>query len=109
MISPLTHEGIQLRYSPRVIAEIDSVIDHNLGNLNLLALFISRLLKGLQNLTNDDIVVDSSWGNHAYEIDDIGMVSFKVIIDSSSGVKYIVIESIQWAFLTSRFFNEFDY
>lgn len=92
-----------------MIAEIDSVIDHNLGNLNLLALFISRLLKGLQDLTNDDIVVDSSWGNHTYAIDDIGVVSFKVIIDSSSGVKYIAVESIQWAFPTSRFFNEFDY
>lgn len=109
MISPLTHEGTKLRYSPQVIAEIDSVIDYNLGNLNLLALFISRLLKGFQDLTNDDVVVDSSWGNHSYEIEDIGVVSIRVIIDSSSGVKYVVIESIQWTFGTSRFFKEFDY
>ena len=70
MQSPITDHGVILRYSPSFLAEIDRVIDMNLDKIALVALFISRLLKGIQNLTNAEQEVQSSWGMHSYEIED---------------------------------------
>ncbi len=105
---PLTPEGITLIYSTRVIEEIDRVIDNNLDNLQLLALFISRLLKGLQNLCNDNLEINSSWGEHFFEIEDIAKVYFGIIIDPGSNEKFITVDTIQWTFATSRFFSGFE-
>lgn len=109
MLSPITGRDVILRYSPSFLIEIDRVIDLNLDKITLIALFISRLLKGLQNLTNANQEVMSSWGMYSYEIEDIGIVDFKLIINPISGVTAIAIESIHWKLATSRFFSSFEY
>ena len=60
MFSPITDSHIVLRYSPEVVSEIDRIVDSNLDKVPLVALFISRLLKGIQNLSNTDQEVNSS-------------------------------------------------
>ena len=101
--------GVQLVYSPFVEADIEYVIESNLKQpLSVLAMFISRLLKGLQNLSNaSDFLF--SWGNYYYTIEDIGNVSFLPIQDPKTEEKAFAIESIQWSFEESRFFSEFSY
>lgn len=92
-----------MKYAKSVVEEIDHVIDRNLDKPTLVALFISRLLKGFQNLTN----VRPNWGTYTYEIEDIAIVSFKMYCDASDGSIAIAIDSIQWTFATSRFFSDF--
>lgn len=100
--------GVRLIYLPSVVSEIDRVIDLNLTvSVNLVSLFISRLLKGLQNLSNSDALYSFNWGQYSYEIEDIGIVCFRPVMDATTGEKAFVVESIQWAFATSTLFSEF--
>lgn len=108
MIAPITRNEVLLRFAPGVVKEIDAVIDQNLKQPSLVALFISRLLKGFQNLTNEDLPVDSVWGNHSYVIEDIGTVDFLVFKDSVTGQTAIAVEDIRWSFFNSRFFSSFE-
>lgn len=94
MLSPVTSPSVIIRYSPSFLAEIDRVIDLNLDKIALVALFISRLLKGIQNLTNADEKVSSAWGSHTYEIEDIGTVVFRLFMNPETGVTAIAIEQI---------------
>ena len=107
MISPITKDGVLLKYAKSVVEEIDQVIDRNLDKPTLVALFISRLLKGFQNLTTAEYEVRPNWGTYTYEIEDIAIVSFKMYCDASDGYIAIAIDSIQWTFATSRFFSDF--
>ena len=107
MISPITKDGVLLKYAKSVVEEIDQVIDRNLDKPTLVALFISRLLKGFQDLTNAEYEVRPNWGTYTYEIEDIAIVSFKMYCDASDGSIAIAIDSIQWTFATSRFFSDF--
>lgn len=100
--------GVQLIYSPEVEAEFETTIGQNLDRpLTTVALFISRLLKGLQDLSN---ATDFrfSWGRYYYLIEDVGEVSFYPVQDMETGEKAFMIESIDWRFETSRFFSEFS-
>lgn len=107
MLSPITKDNILLKFAPIVITEIDQIIENNLDNPSLVALFISRLLKGFQNLSNEELETYANWSNYSYEIDDIDTVSFKVYCDSATGILALVIDDINWSFPTSRFFSSF--
>lgn len=109
MLSPVTRSSVILRYSPSFLAEIDRVIDLNLDKVALVALFISRLLKGIQNLTSADEEVTSAWGMHSYDIEDIGTVDFRLFMNPETAVTAIAIEQIRWRLSSSRFFSSFDY
>ena len=109
MFSPITDSHIVLRYSPEVVSEIDRIVDSNLDKVPLVALFISRLLKGIQNLSNTDQEVNSSWGIHSYEIEDIGVLEFRLFLDINTNITTIAVEQIKWSFLRSRFFSDFNY
>lgn len=55
--------GVRLIYLPSVVSEIDRVTDLNLSvSINQVSLFISRLLKGIQNLSNSDTLYSFNWG-----------------------------------------------
>ena len=100
--------GVSLLYTPNVPEEIENIINLNLSrSMDLLALFISRLLKGLQNLSNADEGFHVRWGQSSYAIEDIGTVFFRPILDSETGEKIFMIYKIQWMFETSRFFSGF--
>ena len=64
--------------------------------MTLVALFISRLLKGLQNLSNAEDGFHVSWG------------FFRPVLDPETGEKAFLIDQIQWKFETSRFFSSFQ-
>ena len=98
----------ELIYSAKVSFEIENTINININQpLSLVALFISRLLKGLQNLTNckDDWGV--SWGYSTFVIDDIGTVFFLPVYDPETEESAIYINDIKWSFESSRFFGSF--
>ena len=100
--------GVRLVYTPNVINEIDRIIDLNLSiSVDLVSLFISRLLKGLQNLSNTDALFSFNSGSYSYVIEDIGIVIFRPVTDISTGEKAFVIMDIQWSFMTSRHFSKF--
>ena len=101
--------GTALLYTPDVASEIETVINLNLEQpMTLVALFISRLLKGLQNLSNAEDGFHVSWGRCSYEIEDIGTVFFRPVLDPETGEKAFLIDQIQWKFETSRFFSSFQ-
>ena len=82
----------ELIYSAIVSYDIENTININLNQpLRLVALFISRLLKGLQNLTNckDDLVF------------------FLPVYDPNTGEYALYVNDIQWSFESSRFFGSF--
>ena len=107
MISIVTRDAIQIQYAPSVLVKVDSVIDKNLNNSSQVALFISRLIKGFQNLTNEDLIINSSFGKYTYEIEDIGVVLFSYFFNPETGISAFVIDDIYWTFPTSRFFSSF--
>lgn len=101
--------GVTLMYTPGVAAEIESIINLNLGQpMELVALFISRLLKGLQNLSNAVDGFHVSWGQTTYVIEDIGTVFFRPMVDGETGEKTFLIQQIRWEFESSRFFSGFQ-
>lgn len=110
MHTEIANLGISLFFPVSFWDSVDAVIDLNVErHTSEVALFISRLIKGLQDLSNVEESVDSVWGVHSFEIEDIGVVSFKPKMDLDSGKRILVIESIRWTFGTSRFFSMFEY
>lgn len=82
----------ELIYSAIVSYDIENTININLNQpLRLVALFISRLLKGLQNLTN----CKDDW------------VFFLPVYDPNTGEYALYVNDIQWSFESSRFFGSF--
>lgn len=71
--------------------------------LDKVALFISRLLKGFQNLANSDNDFIPYWGDYLYEMEDIGMVVFQPIFDTTSESTAFYVKSIRWNFPTVGF------
>ena len=101
---------VPLLMSASFLMEVETVVDRNVeSNVSLVALFLSRLIKGLQNLSCSDGEYSVSWGNYAYSIEDIGIVGFCPLMDPETGEKAFHLISIQWTFSTSRFFSMFDY
>ena len=88
MFFPIVNVEYPLVLSASFIVEVENVINRNSdSNVSLVALFISRLIKGLQNLTCSDDEYAISWGNLSYEIEDIGVVDFTPLVDDESGEK----------------------
>ena len=103
----IVNTGVTLILSASFFSEVDNVIDRNVdSNVKLVALFISRLIKGLQNLSCSDFEVPFSWGNYSYEIEDIGIVNFTALMDDETGEKAFHVLSISWTFNSSNFFND---
>ena len=99
--------NVPLLFSPAFIQEVETVIDKNVDtNVQLVALFISRLLKGLQNLANSDEEVLRSWGQFSYEIEDVGIVLVSPLYDPDTLERSYAVESIKWTFATGKFFME---
>jgi hypothetical protein len=87
--------------------EVEQIVDINVvKDISSVALIISRLIKGLQDLSNLSDV-DMLWGRYSYGIDDIGTVHFRPLFDEETGEKVYAIEGIRWTFVTSRFFSGF--
>ncbi len=98
----------ELFYSAIVSYDIENTININLNQpLRLVALFISRLLKGLQNLTNCKDDWGGAWGYKSYFIEDIGTVFFLPVYDPNTGEYALYVNDIQWSFESSRFFGSF--
>ena len=109
MQMPISHTGITLQYSTAFLENVESVINLNVDkDVSRVALFISRLLKGLQNLSKEDAEFSFSWGKYSYSIEDIGTVYFHPLFDEETGEKAYAIDDIQWTFGTSRFFSAFS-
>lgn len=105
---PITNTSVTLLYSTSFLNDVEYVIEKNvLSQVQETALFISRLIKGLQNLSNSDLEVNCSWGECSFPIEDIGVVHFRALFDEESGERVYAIESLQWTFGTSRFFSSF--
>lgn len=95
---------VPLLFSPSFLREIEIVIDNNVNdNVQLTALFISRLLKGLQNLSNSDLEVLKSWDTFSFEIEEIGIVQVSPLFDSEIKLRVFAIESVQWLFSKGMF------
>ena len=106
---PVVGTGYRIYLDPFFQTQLDAVLEKNTyQNLTMYALFISRLIKGLQDLTNSDIHITRNWGNCLYSIDDIGIVKFRPVMDADTGAQALIIESINWTFATSKFFSEFN-
>ena len=104
---PISNTGVPLLYSASFMLEVEQVIDVNVvKDVSGVALFISRLIKGLQGLSNLSDV-DMLWGKYSYSIEDIGIVHFRPLFDEETGEKVYAIEDIRWTFVTSRFFSGF--
>lgn len=110
MLAPSSNVSVPLIYSTSFIEEVERVIQENVDeNVSGVALFISRLIKGLLNLSNSDGEYQKNWGEYSFEVEDIGVICFRALIDAEQGEKAYAIESIRWTFGTSRFFSGFDY
>lgn len=106
---PISNLAVPLLYSSSFLDEVESVIVKNVDdNISGVALFISRLIKGLQNLSNADVEVLMNWGKCSYEIEDIGIVTFRALMDEETGEKAYAIEEIKWTFASSPFFSSFN-
>ena len=81
MDSRVRTTGVELIYSSEVTSEIERIISLNL----------------------------SYWGDYLYEMEDIGMVVFQPIFDTTSESTAFYVKSIRWNFPNSRFFYMFDY
>ena len=107
---PISNLAVPLLYSPFFLDEVESVIVNNVDDdVPGVALFISRLIKGLQNLSNADAEVQMNWGKCSYEIEDIGIVTFRALMDEETGEKVYAIEEIKWTFARSAFFSTFSF
>ena len=105
---PISNTGISLQYSTTFLEKVERVINLNVDkDVSRVALFISRILKGLQNLSKEDTDFNMSWGKYSYSIEDIGTILFRPLFDEETGEKAYAIDDIQWAFGTSRFFSGF--
>lgn len=110
MLAPSSNVSVPLIYSTSFIEEVERVIQENVDeNVSGVALFISRLIKGLQNLSNSDGEYQNNWGEYTFDVEDIGVICFRALIDADKGEKTYAIESIRWTFGTSRFFSRFNY
>ena len=106
---PIANTSVPLLYSTSFFNEVEYIIEKNvLSQVQETALFISRLIKGLQNLSNSDLEVNCSWGECSFPIEDIGVVHFRALFDEESGERVYTIESIQWTFATSRFLSSIN-
>ncbi len=106
----IVNTGVPLLLSASFVLEVERVIDMNIdADVSRVAFFISRLIKGLQNLSCSEGGYEVSWGNYSYEIEDIGLVQFVPLMDNESGEKTFHIISIQWTFSISRFFSGLKY
>ena len=106
---PIVNTGIKLFLSPLFLQQVDEIVDKNADeHTELVALFMSRLIKGLQNLSNIDTLTQTSMWQHVFTIEDIGIISFMPFFDSSSHTQYIAVEHIEWTLRTSYFFHVFN-
>lgn len=98
--------NVPLLFSPAFIQEVETVIDKNVDtNVQLVALFISRLLKGLQNLANSDEEVLRIGGEFSYEIEDIGIVLVSPLYDPDTSERSYAVESVKWTYASGKFFK----
>lgn len=110
MVFNIVNTDVHLLLSATFLAEVESVVERNVDfNVSLVALFLSRLIKGLQNLSCSDGEYSVLWGNYTYVIEDIGVVSFHPLMDPETGEKAFHVLAIQWTFSSSRFFSAFEY
>ena len=98
---------VPLLFSPSFLSELEDVVDRNVeNNVQLTALFISRMLKGLQNLSNSEQEVLRSWDAFSFEIEDIGVVTLSPLYDPDTNISVYAVESIQWKFASSGLFKD---
>ena len=110
MLAPSSNVSVPLIYSTPFIEEVERVIQENVDeNVSGVALFISRLIKGLQNLSNSDGDYQKNWGEYLFEVEDIGVICFRALTDAETGEKTYAIDSIRWTFANSHFFSSFKY
>jgi len=103
----IVNTGIPLMFSASFISQLEDVVNRNVNsNVSLVALFISRIIKGLQALSCSEGTYHISWGTYSYTIEDIGVVCFQPLMDIETGERAYHILSIQWTFATSHFFSE---
>lgn len=106
----ISNLAVPLLYSSSFLDEVERVIVKNVDDhVSSVALFISRLIKGLQDLSNSDVEVFMNWGICNYMIEDIGVVSFRALVDEETGERLYAIDDIKWMFATSSFFSMFNY
>ena len=91
-----------LYISKYVSNEIERVISKNCDAgtslfVTEVSYFIQRLFKGIQDLTNNDVVLDNT-GIAIYDIEGIGIISY-IILENSDGDIGIYIENIKWDFM----------
>lgn len=104
----LSNTGISLLYSAVFLDKVEHIINLNVDqDVSRVALFISRLLKGLQDLSKEDSGFGVSWGQYSYRIEDIGIIHFRPVFDEETGEKAYAVDDILWTFETSRFFSGF--
>ena len=97
---------VPLLFSPTFLNEVEDVVDRNVNdNVSLVALFISRLLKGLQNLSNSDMAVLRTWGKFSFEIEEIGIIHVMPLYDPETHERVYAVESVQWVFSTGNTFK----
>ncbi len=103
----IVNTGIPLMFSASFISQLEEVVNRNVdSSVTQVALFISRIIKGLQALSRSEGTYNVSWGTYSYSIEDIGVVHFQPLMDMETGDRVYHILSIQWTFATSRFFAE---
>ena len=108
---PLLPPDVHLFYDASFVQEVDRVLDLNLSQpLDKLALLISSLRKGIQNLSNSEQRVrnEENWTTLSYSIENIGRILFHIIQDSETGEKYIQIIGIRWQLQEGYFFKNFS-
>ena len=68
----IVNTGIPLLLSTSFVSEVERILDANVkNNVALAALFLSRLIKGLQNLSHSDGTYSLTWGQYFYVVEDI--------------------------------------
>lgn len=97
--------GFSLLYSESFVEKLELVIILNVDRaVGKVALFISRLIKGLQDFSHlDYMMIQKRWGDFSFEIKDIGVIKFTPIFDDETGQKALAIDDIIWSFSSSRF------
>ena len=102
--------GFSLLYSESFVEKLELVIILNVDRaVGKVALFISRLIKGLQDFSHlDYMMIQKRWGDFSFEIKDIGVIKFTPIFDDETGQKALAIDDIIWSFSSSRFFSGFN-
>lgn len=102
--------SVPLYYSIAFLGQVEIVIEKNVDRkIDEAALFISRLIKGLQDLSCSDPDISRSWGTCTYLIEDIGHIHFRYLIDEETGDKAYVIDEAEWLFEKSHLFSTLEY